>query len=491
MDQNALGALAELLEPELRAVSARKWGRVGVGQKHDASGTPISAGYTHGPGGNFTWPGVDPAVFHTVIGNIGLIGQLPSTPSVETDPTFMVMTGVQADTGSEKTNVCDNAPTAGLMKAGMLRSVFGRYERATPELEINRLGQRIDRGDPMDLTLIGSPVNAGGVYAQGARDPSVPGDLLTNEISRKMWELNTAFHRLLSRQVWQGNPANNSAGNGYKELTGLDILINTGHVDAETNVSLPSIDSVLISFANQNVANFGTELVDAISYMYHSIVDRADRTGVQPVRWVIAMRPELFWEVTAVWPCSYLTYRCQANLGENVQVQVDSGDQVRFRDEMRRGRYLLINGERVDVVLDDGIAFDDGNSSGGAFPAGCFRSDIYFIPMSVMGGRAVTYLQHFDYDNPSIRAALATGLLNARAMGPFLIWPRQTNTCFVFQAKVEPRLILRTPWLAARLQNVVYCPTLNLRQPFPDDPYFVDGGKTSRVGPSYYAVWQS
>jgi hypothetical protein len=487
---DAMEALAEALEPALRTIGARKWGRSGIGLKHDASGTPISVGYSHGPGGNFTFPGVDPAVFHTNIGNIGIIGQLPATPSDYTDPTFMVLTGVQADAGSEKTDVCDNAPTAGLMKAGMLRSVFGRYERATPELEINRLGQRNDRGDPMDLALVGNPLNAGGVFSQGARDPSTPADVLTNEISRKMWELNTSFHRLLSRQLWQGSPANNTAGDGYKELTGLDVLINTGHVDAETNVALPSIDSQLASFGNLRIDSNGDALVDALSYLYHVVRDRAERTGVMPVRWVFAMRPELFWELTAVWPCAYLTYRCTQQLGDNARVNVDAGDQVRFRDEMRAGRYLLLNGERIEVVLDDGIAFDDGNSSGGAFPRGCFRSDVYLIPMSVAGGRAVTYMEYFNYDNASIRAALGMGVLNARVQGPFMIWPRQLNTCFVFQAKVEPRLILRTPWLAGRLQNVVYCPTINARQPFPDDPYFVDGGKTSRPGPSYYALWQ-
>lgn len=484
METNAMEILAEALLPALQNVQTKRYGR-----KHDASGTPISVGYSHGPGGNLTFPGVDPAVFHTIVGNRGILGQLPSMPSVVTDPTYLVITGVQADSGSEPATTCDNAPTAGLMKAGMMRSVFGDYQRATPELDFSRLGARTDRADPMDLALVGSPINAGGVFAGGQRNPDLPGDLLTNEISRKFWELNVSFHRLLSRQVWQGSPANNNAGGGYREMTGLDVLINTGHVDAETNLALPSLDSTLVSFGNVNVNSDGDALVNALSYMYMVKRDLAERTGLMPVRWVFAMRPELFWEVTSVWPCAYLTYRCQVT--GNERVNIDAADQVRFRDEMRAGRYLLINGERIEVVLDDGINYDDGNSSGGAFPAGCFRSDIYLIPMSVVGGRSVLYLEHFDFANPSAQSALGTGILNMRAEGAFLTWPRQTNTCFVFQSQIKPRLVLRTPWLAARLQNVVYCPTLNPRQPFTDDTYFVDGGKTSRVGPSYYALWQS
>jgi len=172
----------------------------------------------------------------------------------------------------------------------------------------------------------------------------------------------------------------------------------------------------------------------------------------------------------------------------NEQVNVDAQDQVRFRDEMRAGRYLLIDGERVEVVTDDGIPELNGNESG-AFPRGCFSTDIYFIPMSVLGGQAVTFLEYFQYTNPAVTEAL--GLVLGRIDGAFLTWPRQTNQCFVFQSKIEPRLVLRTPWLAGRLQNVVYCPVQHTRDAFPDEPYFADGGKTSRPGPSYYNLWTS
>ena len=150
---DALRQLADMLAPELRSSHARQYGI-----KHDASGTPIAVGYSHGPGGNLAFPGVDPAVFHTVVGNRGILGQLPTTPSLDTNPLFQVITGVQDVSGNEKNTVCENAPTAGLIKSCMLTSVFGRYERATPELEINRLGQRVNRGDPMDLAMIGSPI---------------------------------------------------------------------------------------------------------------------------------------------------------------------------------------------------------------------------------------------------------------------------------------------------------------------------------------------
>ncbi|KKK52810.1 hypothetical protein LCGC14_3101160, partial [marine sediment metagenome] len=179
-----LELLAKELGPELIAQASRQYG---IGAKHDASGTPIAVGYSHGPGGNFSFPGVDPALFHTAVGNMGILGRLPATPSVFTDPTFSILTGVQDITGNEKDTVCEDAPTAGLIKSCMLTSVFGRYERSTLEIELNRLGQRNDLADPMDLTLVGSPIHQSGIFASGPQSPATPADLLTNEVARKFW----------------------------------------------------------------------------------------------------------------------------------------------------------------------------------------------------------------------------------------------------------------------------------------------------------------
>jgi hypothetical protein len=110
--------------------------------------------------------------------------------------------------------------------------------------------------------------------------------------------------------------------------------------------------------------------------------------------------------------------------------------------------------------------------------------------MSVVGGRSTTFLEFFQYTNPAITTALGNMILG-RVEGAFITWPVQTRGCLQWESKIEPRLVLRTPWLAARLQNVVYCPVQHVRDAFPDDPYFTDGGRTSRPGPSYYNIWSS
>ncbi len=457
---------------------------LGVGQKHDASGTPITVGYSHGAGGNLSYPGVDPDVFHTVVGNRGIVGQLPAVATPFTNPTYEIITGVQADTGADPAGACDDAPVAGLMKGCITTSVFGKYRRRTPEIDLLRIGKFVDRADPMDLAMVGSPISSSGLFSTGPGNPAMPPDLLSNEVNRKFWELGTSLHRLLSLAVWRDTPATNAGEN--KHMTGVDVLVNTGYRDAQTGTLCPSVDSDLKNFNYVRIDSAGDNIVDALTYIYHTRRDLAERTGVMPVRWVWAMRPELFYELTAIWPCAYLTYRCQVT--GNEQLNIDAADQVRMRDEMRRGRYLLIDGEQIPVVLDDAIEFDT-NTTSANVTSGCMASDIYLLPMSILGGRSVFYLEYADYNNPSLRAALAQGISAAVVQGPWIITHSEKNTCVFWQAVIEPRLVLRTPWLAGRLQNVEFCPTQFTRSPFPADPYAIDGGLTSRAGPSLYKQW--
>lgn len=482
-EASVLDQLAEVLAPVLAQKAANRYG---VTYKHDQTGgTPSAVQYSHGPQGLLTFPGVDPSVFNATMGGQSLISMIPAMPSLYTNPTYYTVTGVRDVSGDEPDGVCDDAPEAGLMKACLTTSVFGRYSRQTPTLDISRLGQLVDRADPMDLRLINDPMLSSIPFSGGIANPDSPSDVLTNEVSRKFWERNVALHRLLSRQVWSGTPANNTGAGGYKEMTGLDLLINTGYVDAETGTACAAMDSYLSDANHLRIDGNENTVIDMITDAAYQLRDRAERSGIAPVRWVIAMRPQMFYELTAVWPCNYLTYRCA--VAGNGDLALDPTDAVRMRDEMRAGKYLLIDGIRYDVVTDDGIT-EDTNTNNANVPSGCFESDIYFIPMSVVGGRSVLYMEYFQYSNPSVRDALGNMVLG-RIEGAWITWPRQSNLCVQWQSMVEPRMVLRTPWLAARVQNVQYCPRQHTRETFPDEPYFVNGGKSHRDGPSFSTLW--
>lgn len=466
-----------------------------TGYKHDATGTPTSV-YAHGPGGVFTYPGLDPQVFSTVLGiEPGIIGALPKFPSLYTNPVYMTITGVLADVGSEAEGVCDPVPTAGLMKQGKLTSVFGRYRRQTRELYLNRMGQRTDPSDPTNLRLM----NAYQVNDQFMRPDGVPGlgtSALELEWSKVLFEFGVSINRLLARQIWVGNPSNNAAGEGYKELTGFDILIGTGKVDAETGALLPSLDSDIKNFNYQKVDEFanGTDIVEVLTYLLRYVRSIARKSGLLPAEWAFVMREELFYELSAIWPISYLTTRGNVRDDAWQRGTFSLGDVTDQRDAMRREQYLLIDGMRFDVIFDDGIT-ELTNATSNRLAAGSFASDIYLIPLTVLGGTPVTYMEYFQHDNADIQQVMAMGRMGGQVWvtnGGAWIWNMErTRLCFFAEGKVEPRLVMRTPQLAGRVQNVAYTPLQHTREPFPDQPYFRNGGAVSRSGPSLYSEWSS
>lgn len=485
-DKPQAQAVDGLLEALTEAVALRV-GSKAVGYRHDPSGSPTTTGFIHGPGGALSYPGIDQRVFHTVVGAKGIIGQIPVLPAIDTNPIYAIITGVTTDTGDEKLAVCDDAPIAGIIKTCYHTSAYGRYERQTPQIEINKLGQVTNRGEPMDLRLQGSPIQQTGLFLNSGPAAMSGIDVLNNEVAARMWALANSLHRLISQQIWIGNPSNNTAQGGYAEVTGLDLLINTGYVDALQGTACPSVDSLVTNFHDGNISENGGDLVEVLTYQMRYVRDLASRTGVDPVRWVLAMRPEVFQEVTAVWPCAYLTYRCSFGDNDAARVLVDGNEQVAMRDRMRNGSFLTIDGVDVEVVQDDGIAETTSPNN-----AAAFSSTIYIIPMSILGGQAVLYMEHFDFSNPSISAAQQLAPNMFRVEGPWITTHKVRNWCLQIQTKIEPRLVLRTPWLAARLNNVVATPLIRTRAPFPSSPYYVDGGvSTNRPGPSLYSLWQT
>jgi len=184
-----------------------------------------------------------------------------------------------------------------------------------------------------------------------------------------------------------------------------------------------------------------------------------------------------------------MTYRCQnaGTFDTSNASQTTTAELIKMRDEMRgdlwqrTGQYLLIDGVKVRVILDDGIA--EVNLAGSSF-----RSDVYFVPL-VARGRAVTRMQYFNFDGPyaAMQAAQALGYTANYAStgaGRYL-WHSQppVNLCIKVVGWTKPRLILETPYLAARLTNVLYTPLQHERDWNPSNTsFFADGGRTTYAG---------
>jgi hypothetical protein len=457
--------------------------------KHDTpTGTPATP-YMYGPGGLFGVAGAEREIISTRIHPRGLATHLPARATTRMMPYFPYMTGFLDVTGSNPDGVCDDAQTAGPMKNCFQTAQFGRYTFMTRELELNRLGQQLHRGEFQDLYLVNPPMLQG----DDLITPNVGGNpSLANEVAVRMMEVGVAFQNKLIPQVYVGNPANNSAGGGYQEFPGLDILIGTNKVDAFTGAECASLDSDIKNF-NYELVTSGS-IVNVLSYMMRYLGFNAERGNFGQVNYAFVMREALWWELSAVWPCAYLTYRCsgQANTNVTTELGIPANEFVRFRDEMRRNKYLIIDGVQYPVITDDGIveetAGDNGNIS-----EGCFASDIYIVPMSA-NGMALTFWEYLDYSKGAMIGAQEGNL----APGDFwtdggrYLWHKKPpkNWCVQWISKLEPRLILRTPHLAGRLTNVQYCPLQHERQPFADDPYHLNGGvSVSRTYTTPYSDW--
>lgn len=492
-------AMAMALMPEMQKAYNPGGGlgfNYSTSYKHTTpTGTP-STPYLTGPGGLFGVGGVSRDVISTRMSPRGLASILPVKKTVDMNPLFPYITGFQNVSGSNPNGVCDDGQIAGAIKACLQTAQFGRYTFRTRELEVNRIGQRTNRGEFLDLRLVNDPL----VSEMGGLFPNLPAQsqiLAGQEMLARMLEVGVAFQNKLTKQLWTGNPANNSAGKGYMEFPGLEILIGTTKVDALTQIDCPSLDSLVLNFnyGLVDASGLSPDIVHVMTSVYRDRNRIAEGTNMNPVEFAWVMRHDAFYEIASVWPCSYLTYRCQFRAQDGTQVNnVNASDQVAMRDAMIAGRYLLIDGKQVPVIIDDGIEEED-EGDVAAINGGEFASDIYLIPLTVVGGMAATYWEVFDFENGALQAAQQAGYATEfwTDDGRFF-WVRKPvlNWCVQLMAKIEPRVILHTPQLAARINNVKYRPLIHSRDSLPTDNYFVNGGvTTARAAPSFFADWNS
>lgn len=462
-----------------------------------AVGSTPTASYGHGPSGLFSTPGLNRPLFSAMIlPRVGIQSMLPIRPTQDTNPLFGLVTGVTATSGDEPVGVCDDPPVVGLTKLCIHSFVFGRFSRMSKVYDVDRVGQITNRGEFMDLQLMNNPLNPAG------NNPNVPtmqgfnaNQIAQNEVSKALFEMGVGWNRDFAKKLYTGNPSNNTAGGGYKEFYGFESLVNTGYQDAETGQLCPAADSIVRTFNSAAISSNAASFIKEITNIWRNLKYISNRAGLDPVEWRIAMPFGLFYEVTEIWPITYLTYRALAVPSGSTNF-VNAGDVEAMRNEMRgdlfnyQGQFLLIDGQKVPVTIDDAIPETDNGD-------GSFTSDVYFIPMTVLGGSPVTYLEYFNYDSPNgsleIARLFAPGDSYYTTDNGRFLWHKKppTNFCVQVLAKTEPRLVLLTPYIAARLTNVKYLPLYHERSPFTDSGYYVNGGRTEYPAPSLYPPIQS
>ena len=439
------------------------------------------------PGGPFSISGLSREVISAHVRPTGIANVLPLIAGNETDPRFGILTGVTDDVGDNPTYPCDNAPT-GFIKGCNLTARFGFVSKSTNTIDWDKVSNKYNRGVFTDLVLQGRLLGMTNLIPSELNE----GDVLNLVTMAEMVQAGIRLERELVTQTWRGSPAVATAGGGYIQFPGLALQISTGQVDADTNTTCPSADSDVKDFAYNNIdGTDGRDMYEYLSMLEYYLHFNAQRMGMLPATWAIAMRPDLWHELSTIWPCLYNTNKCGAALasGSNTTVQLQGTEMTGLTNAMREGEYIDINGRRYPVIVDDGInELDPGDTD--SLSPGEYASSIFMVPLTITGGFPVCYREHVDYRKGSRDASLLRGREVFWTDNGVYSWAtEQEKWCYELTVKTEQRIVLRTPQLAGRIDHVKYSPLQHLRSPEPDSPYHYDGGVSTRAAGTTYAVW--
>lgn len=458
---------------ELLAASA-----AGKEEGEKAAASTHTAITLHNGGGIFGSLGLERDVVSAHVRPVGIAPILPLLPSVDVDPRFPSLTGFSGEIGARVTTACADAPT-GYMKGCNLTALFGIERQDTETIEMDKVMLRWNRGDFTDLVLRGRLLGLSGMTPSGINQQ----DVLNIITKAEMVSAAVRAERSLVRQMWQGNVL-------LSEFPGLDRQIATGQVDADTNTACPSLDSDVKTFAYDDVCGTGRDIVEYLSMLVYYLEHNAERMGLAPVEFVIVMNPNLWYELSACWPCRYLTNRCANASGTSVAVMNDRTNND-MQTAMRNSMTIEIMGKTYRVVTDDGI-FEHDSTNNANLNGGEYASSIYVVPLTIQGGFPVTYRQYVDYRQAAADVALLGGREDFWTDDGIYSWFIENNKwCYKLGLKTEQRVILRTPQLAGKIQYIKYTPLQHLRSPMSDSDYFFDGGVSVRTAGSKYAVWNT
>lgn len=474
MDPNTV-----LLNPEQIAAVVKA---IDAARKNDPASTTLTAPTLHGPFpgneaqfGLFSYPGVRPQRWSTVPTPQSMMSILGTTPSRFWQELLEVMTGVTADAGTNATGWCGNPPTVGQGKVCQQVYKFGKYLIKTDLNAIPELGQFKDRAD-LPAEILNAPIDR--------RNPFVPEmfyrwDGGPNQLRYELWRIGKSLEKSSEKVAITGDitQASNATEHGWiSEYNGLDSQIKTGYTDVVTGLACPAMDSVVVSF-NAEIdgtdAN-GENIVQVISDAVWGIWDRAAEFGMEGLDLAIVMRKEQFRPLTATWVCQYNTYRCSTSVA-GVSFTDDLAEQNQMRRDMLNGQYLLIEGRPVPVVFSEGIPRE-------GVGANHFKSDMYIVPVSWQG-LPLTRMEHFPMDNEDLTEFASFVDMDIAVLnnGLFIAGTRSTALCKEYHFGAKMRLILETPFLAGRIDDVRYTFRAPIRNADPSDTYFyADGGRSFR-----------
>jgi len=471
---------------------------VGTAQKNDPPLSPLGP-YMHGTGGLFNRRDRSNPVFSAIMTpQAGMADAIPVFNGARylnnqfgmTEWSFdSLITGQTAgdldDFSKQPTQLCQDGPTAGMTQFCTIANTGGNYKMSTKEVSDDKAGRVADMTDAFAVQVANQFPT--GVFGTPTSTPSTQ-NAIANELAWRVWEMVIGFQRMFYPRVFTGSPANNNGE--ARDIVGLDIHINSGN-------KRDALTGDLCGAANSDVKNFGGGVVGSASagniMAYIEMCDayvmhKAMRQGLGVPTYKIAMRPELWREITEIIPIQkYERILAVINRVTNGRAVVNANEAYDERQGIRESMLLPVNGRFIPVVIDDTIA--ETSSKPGGVPT--YASTIYGVPMTVLNGLPVTFWEYFDHSNAQAAAIqrYAGGFRWTTDGGMFKWTSDFSKGCLKLNSTFTPRLRMLTPQIAWRIDNVACQPLQHFASYDPSSAYFTAGGVTTGSGQKYYNEW--
>lgn len=445
---------------------------LGFGAKHDPSSTASTWTAPHGTGGIFSPGAVRPDMYSTIPRPTNnLIGQIPLMQSNKDNEIYEILTGVTQTQGNAAADSCSEGPTPGRLKVCRQTFAWGEMKVDTEVHRLANFGRRLDYQDNDRNVLNFMPADSPYI-------PQVPSLDLNTRLGKQFVELGLGVELAMEYVDFVGT-AGSTSNSAYLNLyisqyAGLENLVKTGHTDSVTSVACTAADSIIIA----HNAPIGSNGVNSVSFvanmvdMYFGASERARIVGMADTQFAFVMHPKAWRAVAEVWACQYDTDRCAGS--QYAENNRNAMEVTRFRDEMYRGQYLLVDGVPVPVLLSTGVPATGVSNN-------VYNTDIYLLPLS-WRGRPLLFRQYFPLANAEAQTFL--GLENdARVInnGLYAVGKRSTNgLCTKFEFYSKHRLILDTPFLAGRVNDVQITFRAQSRDVRVGESLYADGGTSSR-----------
>lgn len=395
---------------------------------------------------------------------------LPLRPNRIANDRIEIFTGQTNSHGSNPADTCSTAPMPGNLKKMQILRTFGTFHMQTQQVNVVNTGERRDYAD-VDHNFLNRPDIGGNPFMPDVVRTNP--DAINTAAGKSLWEFGNAVRHPFASVAWHGLASrdNSTTYQGFiTESDGMDRQVRTGYNDAISGVAAPAADSYVVSYD----ATIGTDFVAELSNICRVKQTEASMVGMSGTQFVIVINPRLEFQLYDVWACNYHTARCTPSASNGLELNTMAVTQL--RDQMRAGRYILIDGMQIPVRTDWGLEATQNATTGE------WQSDVYFLPVS-WAGMPLMYWDYKPFNTVETTEFVGDGFNNFRILnnGLYLMTYVQTRTCYQYQFNAKVRLNLDTPFLAARLDNVSVANDTPFRSPYSGDPYFVNGGQYYRA----------